>query len=51
MIIIAAEFDAAVSDQLGGCFVTPAGYAHMTYMLMLLAKGKLVVCLVRGNDL
>lgn len=25
--------------------VTPAGYAHMTHMLMSLANGKIVVCL------
>lgn len=45
LVIIAAGFDAAAGDQLGGCFVTPTGYAHMTHMLMSLAEGKLVVCL------
>lgn len=31
--------------------VTPAGYAHMTHMLMRLANGKVVVCLeVREKD-
>lgn len=45
LVIIAAGFDAAVGDQLGGCFVTPTCYAHMTHMLMSLAEGKLVVCL------
>lgn len=42
---VAAGFDAAVGDQLGGCFVTPSCYAHMTHMLKGLAGGKLVVCL------
>lgn len=42
---VAAGFDAAAGDQLGGCFVSPACYAHMTHMLMSLADGKIVVCL------
>ncbi|KAL8996148.1 MAG: hypothetical protein Q9188_006635 [Gyalolechia gomerana] len=45
LVIIAAGFDAAVGDQLGGCFVTPTCYAHMAHMLSPLANGKLVVCL------
>lgn len=43
--LVAAGFDAAAGDTLGGCFVTPACYAHMTHMLMMLANGKLAVCL------
>ena len=42
---VAAGFDAAIGDQLGGCLVSPACYAHMTHMLMSVAGGKLVVCL------
>lgn len=42
---VASGFDAAVGDELGGCFVTPACYAHMTHMLMTLANGKVAVCL------
>jgi len=45
LVIISAGFDAAAGDELGGCYVTPAGYAHMTHMLMSLADGKVVVCL------
>ncbi|KAI4140169.1 MAG: hypothetical protein LQ341_003942, partial [Variospora aurantia] len=45
LVIIAAGFDAAIGDQLGGCFVTPTCYAHMAHMLSPLADGKLVVCL------
>jgi histone deacetylase 6 len=51
LVIIAAGFDAAAGDQLGGCFVTPACYAHMTHMLKSLAGGKLVVCLEGGYNL
>ena len=51
LVIIAAGFDAAEGDQLGGCHVTPACYAHMTHMLMSLAKGKLLVCLEGGYNL
>lgn len=43
--LVAAGFDAAAGDQLGGCFVSPACYAHMTSMLMPLANGKVVACL------
>jgi hypothetical protein len=44
-MIVASGFDAAAGDDLGGCFVTPACYAHMTHMLMTLANGKVAVCL------
>ena len=42
---VSAGFDAARGDSLGGCDVTPDGYAHMTHMLSALANGKLVVAL------
>ena len=51
LVIISAGFDAAAGDSLGGCFVTPAGYAHMTHMLMSLANGRVVVCLEGGYNL
>ncbi|KAF2033458.1 hypothetical protein EK21DRAFT_58471 [Setomelanomma holmii] len=51
LVIISAGFDAAEGDLLGGCFVTPACYGHMTHMLRQLAKGKLVVCLEGGYNL
>ncbi|KAK7057123.1 histone deacetylase clr3 [Favolaschia claudopus] len=38
-------FDAAEGDDLGECLVSPAGYAHMPYMLAGLASGRLVVAL------
>lgn len=46
---VAAGFDAAAGDELGGCFVTPPCYAHMTHMLMSLAGGKVAVCLEVGD--
>lgn len=51
LVIIAAGFDAAMGDELGGCRVTPAGYAHMTHMLMSLAQGRVAVCLEGGYNL
>lgn len=49
-VIISAGFDAAAGDELGGCFVTPPCYAHMTHMLMNLAGGKVAVCLEGGYN-
>ncbi|KAK0634707.1 hypothetical protein B0T17DRAFT_586442 [Bombardia bombarda] len=51
LVIISAGFDAADGDELGGCFVTPECYAHMTHMLMSLANGKVAVCLEGGYNL
>lgn len=44
-MVVSAGFDAAAGDTLGGCFVTPPCYGHLTHMLMSLADGKVVVCL------
>ncbi|PKU64419.1 histone deacetylase 15 [Dendrobium catenatum] len=49
--IISAGFDAARGDPLGGCDVTPAGYAMMTHMLSSLSQGKLLVILEGGYNL
>lgn len=51
LVMISAGFDAAAGDPLGQCFVSPAGYSHMTHMLMQLAKGKVVACLEGGYNL
>ena len=51
LVMVSAGFDAAAGDPLGQCFVSPAGYAHMTHMLMQLAKGKVVACLEGGYNL
>jgi len=45
LILVSAGFDAAAGDPIGECEVTPAGYAHLTHMLMPLAEGKLVLVL------
>ncbi|KAJ5908684.1 histone deacetylase Hda1 [Penicillium taxi] len=51
LVIVAAGFDAAAGDLLGGCHVNPPCYAHMTNMLMSLANGKVAVCLEGGYNL
>ncbi|KAG0648163.1 Cryptic loci regulator [Hyphodiscus hymeniophilus] len=51
LVIISAGFDAAAGDELGGCYVTPECYSHMTHMLMSLANGKVAVCLEGGYNL
>ncbi|KAI9655211.1 MAG: Histone deacetylase hda1 [Alyxoria varia] len=50
-VMISAGFDAAAGDPLGNCYVSPAGFAHMTHMLMRLANGRLVACLEGGYNL
>ncbi|KAJ5673297.1 histone deacetylase [Penicillium longicatenatum] len=50
LVIVAAGFDAAAGDVLGGCFVTPPCYSQMTHMLMALAGGKVAVCLEGGYN-
>lgn len=49
MSSVSAGFDAADGDELGECFVSPTGYAHMTHMLSGLAGGRLVVALEVGS--
>ena len=51
LVIISAGFDAAEGDLLGACHISPAGFAHMTHMLMTLANGKVAVCLEGGYNL
>eukprot|EP00939_MAST-03C_sp_MAST-3C-sp1_P003052 g3052.t1 len=51
LVLVAAGFDAARGDPLGGCDVTPVGYAHMTAMLQTLASGRIVVALEGGYNL
>ena len=41
-------FDAGDGDFIGGYEVSPACYAHMTRLLMGVAKGKLVLALEGG---
>ncbi|XP_030493624.2 histone deacetylase 5 [Cannabis sativa] len=51
IIIVSAGFDAAVNDPLGGCRVTPSGYAIMLKKLMDFAQGKVVLALEGGYNL
>ncbi|XP_064398021.1 histone deacetylase 6-like [Halichondria panicea] len=51
LVLVSCGFDAAEGDPLGGYSVTPAGYAHMTHLLMSLAQGKLVFALEGGYNL
>uniref|UniRef100_A0A8C5Q0G5 Protein deacetylase HDAC6 n=1 Tax=Leptobrachium leishanense TaxID=445787 RepID=A0A8C5Q0G5_9ANUR len=51
LVLVSAGFDAARGDPLGGCRVTPEGYAHMTHLLMGLAGGKVVLVLEGGYNL
>ena len=50
LVIVAAGFDAAAGDPLGGMSVSPRGYAHMTRRLLTLAKGKAVLALEGGYN-
>lgn len=51
LILVSSGFDAARGDPLGGCDLTPAGYAHMTHRLLSLGRGKVVVALEGGYNL
>ena len=51
IVLVSAGFDAARGDPLGGCDVTPAGYAHMTHRLLSAAVGRVVVALEGGYNL
>ena len=51
LVLVSAGFDAAEGDPLGGCRVTPSGYAHMTAALSTLAAGRIVVALEGGYNL
>ncbi|XP_035701530.1 histone deacetylase 6 isoform X3 [Folsomia candida] len=51
LVLVSAGFDAAKGDPLGGCSVTPEGYAHMTHLLRPLANGKVIIALEGGYNL
>lgn len=51
LVIVSCGFDAADGDPLGGCSLTPAGYAAMTRQLQSLADGKIVLVLEGGYNL
>lgn len=51
LILVSAGFDAVKGDPLGGCGVSPEGFAYMTHQLMSLANGRVVLCLEGGYNL
>jgi len=51
LVLVAAGFDAAEGDPLGGCHITTHGYHAMTTQLMELAGGKLVLALEGGYSI
>lgn len=51
LILVSCGFDSGQGDPLGGCNVTPAGYAHMTKKLMSFAGGKVALILEGGYNL
>uniref|UniRef100_A0A8C0HBK4 Histone deacetylase 6 n=1 Tax=Chelonoidis abingdonii TaxID=106734 RepID=A0A8C0HBK4_CHEAB len=51
LVLVSAGFDAARGDPLGGCLVSPEGYAHMTHLLLGLAGGRVVLVLEGGYNL
>lgn len=51
LVLVSAGFDAAQGDPLGGCNVSPEGYAHLTHLLMGLASGRIILILEGGYNL
>ncbi|KAM5221436.1 histone deacetylase 6-like [Ctenodactylus gundi] len=51
LVLVSAGFDAARGDPLGGCQVSPEGYAHLTHLLMGLANGHIMLILEGGYNL
>uniref|UniRef100_A0A8C9KJ01 UBP-type domain-containing protein n=1 Tax=Panthera tigris altaica TaxID=74533 RepID=A0A8C9KJ01_PANTA len=51
LVLVSAGFDAAWGDPLGGCQVSPEGYAHLTHLLMGLANGRIILILEGGYNL
>lgn len=51
LVFVSAGFDAARGDPLGGCNITPGGYAQMTHLLSSLAGGRVIVALEGGYNL
>ncbi|XP_063863444.1 histone deacetylase 6-like isoform X3 [Scylla paramamosain] len=51
LVLVAAGFDAARGDPLGGCRTSPECYGHMTSLLSGLAEGRAVLALEGGYNL
>ena len=50
LVIVAAGFDAAAGDPLGGMLVSPSGFASMTAKLLTLAGGRMAMALEGGYN-
>ena len=50
LVIVAAGFDAAAGDPLGGMLVSPSGFASMTSKLLTLAGGRMAMALEGGYN-
>jgi hypothetical protein len=51
LVIVSAGFDSGLGDPLGGCRITPQGYAHMTAMLSMFAGGRIALVMEGGYNL
>ncbi|XP_047064907.1 histone deacetylase 5-like [Lolium rigidum] len=51
IILVSAGFDAALGDPLGGCCITPNGYALLLTKLLGFANGRVVMALEGGYNL
>ncbi|KAK3125612.1 hypothetical protein QOZ80_7BG0607340 [Eleusine coracana subsp. coracana] len=51
MILVSAGFDAALGDPLGGCCITPNGYALLLTKLLGFAQGRIIMALEGGYNL
>jgi histone deacetylase 6 len=51
IVIVSCGFDAAHGDPVGGCNLSPLGYAHLTHALTSLANGKVLLALEGGYNL
>lgn len=51
LVLVSSGFDAAKGDPLGGCFVTPECFGHMTRLLSGLSNGKIILILEGGYNL
>ncbi|XP_017758802.1 PREDICTED: histone deacetylase 6 isoform X2 [Eufriesea mexicana] len=51
LILVSAGFDACIGDPLGGCFVTPEMYGHLTHWLSSLANGHVILSLEGGYNI
>ena len=51
LVLVAAGFDAAIGDDLGGCKVDPDCYGHLTHLLSSLAQGRVAIFLEGGYNI